>query len=105
MKFKEMTDYIKNSVQVSHSNKPMIHDTSVNFDEDDNNLANPNSKICCLVLFIYSMEFGSPPLYHEINKVCRTMDRRYLHSLGPYIKALGLVTALSEKNRKDDDKI
>ena len=40
------------------------------------NLMNPNGKIVNLVLYLYSMELGSPPLYYEINRVCRTMDRR-----------------------------
>ena len=72
---------------------------------NDLNLNNPYSKITCLVLYLYSMELGSPPLYYEINRVCRAMDISQLQYLGPYIKALGLVTLLSEQNRQNDDKI
>ena len=74
-------------------------------DVDDLNLVNPYGKMSCLILYLYSMELGSPPLYYEINRVCRTMDETELESLGPYILALGMVTALSEKNRDQSDKI
>lgn len=72
---------------------------------DDMNLKNPYGKISCLILYLYSLELGSPPLYFEINRVCRTMDKSHLHSLGPYIKALGVVTIFTEKNREIRDKI
>ena len=32
------------------------------------------SKISCLVVYLYSMEFGHPPLYAEVNRVTREMD-------------------------------
>ena len=51
------------------------------------------------------MELGSPPLYYEINRVCRSKDMSHLQNLGPYIKALGYVTALSERYRDQDDQI
>ena len=73
--------------------------------EHDLNVANPYGKIASLVLYLYSMELGSPPLYHEINRVCRTMDLSYLQTLGPYIRVLGSVTYMSEHCRDDNDKI
>lgn len=67
-----MIDAIKNSIQISDSNCPMkatrSGDLNVN---DDMDLANPYGKMTCLILYIYSMELGAPPLYHEINRVCR----------------------------------
>lgn len=51
------------------------------------------------------MELGSPPLYYEINRVSRTRDISQLANLGPYIMALGLVTANTESKRDDNDKI
>ena len=68
-------------------------------------LCDPKNKITKHILYLYSMELGSPPLYHEINRVCRSMDKAYLLTLGPYIRALGNVTAFSESNRYAEDKI
>ena len=72
---------------------------------NDLNLGNPYGKITCLILYLHSMELGQPPLYYEINRVCRYMDKTELVSLGPYIKALGVVTAISEPNRDKSDVI
>ena len=72
---------------------------------DDLNIGNPYGRMSCLILYLYSMELGSPPLYYEINRVCRTMDKTHLQTLGPYILSLGLVTGVSESNRDKDDKI
>lgn len=74
-------------------------------ENDDLDLSNPYSKITCLILYLYSMELGSPPLYYEINRVCRTKDKKELPKLGPYIMALGLVTSHSEQRRDEEDKI
>lgn len=37
-------------------------------------LSNPYSKVTCLIMQLYSMEIGSPPLYSEINRMAREMD-------------------------------
>ena len=37
-------------------------------------LNNPYSKVTCFILYLYSMEFGTPPLYSELNRVAREMD-------------------------------
>ena len=53
------------------------------------------------------MELGSLPLYYEINRLCRLRPcpPKDLKHLGPYIKALGAVTAFAESHRAVDDKI
>ena len=81
-----MMDELKNSLEFD----------SINDDKYEMSLENPYGKMSCLILYLYSMELGSPPLYYEINRVCRTMDQSNIFSLGPYIKALGEVTKLSE---------
>lgn len=51
------------------------------------------------------MELGSPQLYVDANRVARDMDLSYLKELGPYIKALGVITLWSEQNKIRGDKI
>jgi len=48
-------------------------------------IKNPYSKISCIVLYLYSMELGSPTLYAEVNRVARDKDYNYLKELGPYV--------------------
>ena len=64
-------------------------------------LGNPYSKVSCLILYLYSMELGSPQLYAEANRVARDMDLDYLKELGPFLKALSEVTFYSEYNKTD----
>ena len=71
----------------------------------EHDTTNPYGKISCLVLYLYSMEIGIPPLYAEVNRISREMDMKYLRILGPFIKVLGIVTATSERNREDFDQI
>ena len=40
----------------------------------DYNLANPYCRVAQIVMQLTSMELGSPPLYAELNRVCRMMD-------------------------------
>ena len=54
-------------------------------------LVNPYSAVSCWVLYLYSMELGSPPLYMELNRAAREMDKTKLPQLGPYAEALGWV--------------
>lgn len=72
---------------------------------DELNLCNPYSQITCFCLYLYSMEFGSPTLYYELNRVCREMDETELETLGPFAKALSFITLCCENMRNDDDKI
>ena len=66
---------------------------------------NPYSKISCLVVYLYSMELGDPPLYAEVNRVTRDMDTCLLEFLGPYINVLYFVLSWGETNKAKDDKI
>ena len=59
-------------------------------------LRNPYSKVTCFILYLYSMELGSPPLYAELNRVARDMDLTQLTNLGPIAKALFIITLYAE---------
>ena len=76
-------------------------------DEDDFELGiyNPYSKITCFLVFLYSMEFGTPPLYAELNRVARLMILSQILNLGPYAKALSTITLFAEDRRKSGDKM
>lgn len=67
----------------------------------DNDLWNPYSKVTCTLMYLYSLEIGSPPLYSEINRVCRNNDETSMQTLGPFIKALGEITYKSEGYKID----
>lgn len=70
----------------------MIADNNDPFANKDLNLHNPHGKMTCLILNLYTMELGMPPLYAEVNRVCRNMDLTQLTNLGPFIRALNQVT-------------
>ena len=55
----------KISLDKSEWNKPLDGSTP------DLNLCNPYSPVCCWVLYLYSMELGSPPLYMVLNRAFR----------------------------------
>ena len=55
------------------------------YSNDSNSLGNPYGQMTCLILYMYSMEFGEPQLYSEVNRVCRHMDETHLETLGPFI--------------------
>ena len=38
------------------------------------NFKDPYSKIVCMILYLYSMELGTPPLYAEANRCARDLD-------------------------------
>jgi len=71
---------------------------------NDNNLTNPYSKATCLILYLYSMELGSVPLFAAVNRAIRSRDASSVHSLGPYAFALAIVTDMAEQNRIEGDK-
>lgn len=73
--------------------------------EDELNLANPYSRIVCFVLYLYSLEFGTPPLYAELNRVTREMDTSQLKTLGPIALVLWIITSYAEESRAPGDKI
>ena len=39
---------------------------------NDNSLNYPYSKVTVFITQLFSMEFGSPPLYAELNRICHT---------------------------------
>lgn len=71
---------------------------------DENDLWNPYSKVTCLIMYLFSMEIGLPPLYVEINRVVRQMDLEFLKYLGPFIKALGEITLRAEGFKEIEDR-
>lgn len=77
----------------------------MDLEDEELGLANPYSQITCFILYLYSLEFGRPSLQHEINRVTRNMDLTQLQNLGPFAKAMSLITLLAERNRKEYDKI
>lgn len=68
-------------------------------------LQKPNSKICCYVLYLYSMETGRPPLYSIVNNACRDLDTARLRSVGPFARVMHEILSGSEKNRAKGDRI
>lgn len=79
----------------------------MNVDDEDEELGlwNPYSKVTSFILYLYSMEFGSPPLYAEMNRVIREMDMSQLKNLGPILNSMNEITSMAEKGRHADDKI
>lgn len=61
-------------------------------------LWNPYSKAVCIIMWLYSIE---PPLYAAINEACRTIDNKYLRSLGPFAAALFAILVNAEGNKKN----
>jgi len=88
------------SIHIPDWNKPMEMSK-----DPDVGLENPYSKVSCLVVHLYSMELGSPPLYSEANRVARDMDTTFLSTLGPFLKALFVITYSAERNKQYHDKI
>ena len=67
-----MIEEIKVAILSGNSNKPMWRSVLDSGKEnDDLNLNDPYSKMSCLILYLYSMKLGNPPLYFEINRICR----------------------------------
>ena len=60
--------------------------------DEELGLGNPYSKVTCFILYLYSLEFGAPPLYSELNRVSRDMDLSYLQTLGPFARAISQIT-------------
>ena len=63
-------------------------------------LCNPYSKATCIVLYLYSMELGTPVLYADVNRVTRNMDFTYIKELGPFVRALNIISLRSESFKK-----
>ena len=67
----------------------------------DNNLCNPESRNVAVLFYIYSMQFGSPPLSSVQNGALRTGDTTHLASLGPFSCAMLYAASNAEYLRKD----
>ena len=89
------------AIDIQNTNTPMKLHSS----DPELGLANPYSKVTCFILYLYSMELGSPPLYAELNRVARDMDLTQLRNLGPILRALTLITLFAESHRDASDKI
>ena len=61
-------------------------------------LANPNSKACFLLFWLFTIE---PPLYFFLNEACRNQDKKVIRELGPFALGLGFILAGAELFRKD----
>ena len=66
---------------------------------------NTHSFATCLILYLYSLEAGRPPLYVELNRVLREMDLKYLNQLGPIEQALFEISQWVENNKQSDARI
>ena len=51
------------------------------------------------------MELGEPQLYAEVNRVARDLDHKSLKELGPFIKALGVISLRAQHFKSHDDLI
>ena len=87
---------ILDSMDLKLQNEPMNL-----FHKNENDISDPYGKMTCLILYLYSMQIGEPPLYSEVNRVCRNMDRKYLKTLGPFIRCLEKTLLWAEKNAID----
>ena len=90
----------KISIDKSQWDKPVESGRGTDLD-----LSNPYSGVTCWVLYLYSMELGSPPLYMELNRACRQMDLTKLPQLGPFAYALSCVCRWGDSKKKKADKI
>ena len=87
------------SINIVDWNKPMARW------DPELGLANPYSKVSCMILYLYSMELGNPPLYAEANRIARDNDLSLIKELGPFLRGLSVITAEAELNKSKFDKI
>ena len=86
-------------ISVEEFNKPMNHSS----DDPKLGLSNPYSIATMLILYMYSIEIGTPQLYAEANRVSRTLDYNLIKELGPFLKALSVITLRSEKFKNEGE--
>lgn len=101
--FKELRECV--GIDSRYANKPLTKriDSNSNQSNKQLDICNPYSLITCLILYLYSMELGSPPLYAEINRVTRTMDTSQLRALGPFAQAFSqIINSVSHYFEEDD---
>lgn len=68
-------------------------------------MMNPQSKVTNFLLYLYTMEFGVPPLYSVMNKAMREKDESYIDTLGPFMYVLSLMTAYGNYFKSNSNKI
>lgn len=95
-RYKVSFNNLKQMIEIEQADEPLKNRFKA---DSEISLLNPYSKITCFILYLYSMEFGDPPLYAEANRVARDMDMAYLESLGPFLRALSACTNYAEINR------
>lgn len=66
---------------------------------------NPYSKIACLIIYLYSIDFGTQPIYAEVNRAIKDMEVAYVMELGPYLKALSAICDKAELNKSQTERI
>lgn len=101
--FKELREAVK--VDNNSASRPMKKPTDSQKSRGNKqlDLCNPYSLITCIILYLYSMEFGDPPLYSEINRVARLMDTSQLRALGPLAQAFSsMINSVSNYFEEDD---
>ena len=57
-------------------------------------------KLTCFILYLYSMELGSPPLYAALNKACRDKDTTQILTLGPLAWVMSNITDGNAEKRR-----
>ena len=95
--FKKLAD----AINIQNKKNPM----TFNKNDYELGLYCPYSKVTCFIIYLYSMEIGSPPLYSEMNRVARDMDLTLLQYLGPILRAISKITWGAEEYRDSKDKI
>ena len=69
------------------------------------NFKDPHSRISNFLVYLYTIEFGSPPLYTEANRCAREMDLSLLDELGPFCHGLYFVTMWAEKGKSAGERL
>ena len=64
--YKQVMESIKKALKMSKASSKMNVGG-----KDENSLNDPYSKVTCLIFYLFSMQFGEPPLYSEVNRVSR----------------------------------
>lgn len=99
--FKRALDEIYDMMGFSNGGKTAMNESK----GGELDLCDPYSKVTCFILFLHSMELGSPPLYSELNKVCRTMDLKHLETLGPFARCLDTIIEGAERQKNKIDQL
>ena len=90
--YKEVFEFILYSVDHPDVDKPVKYEEC----------CQPNSKVVCLILYLYSIE---PPFYKHINQACKNQDRTKLRTLGPMVRILYQILIGGGTENSRDDRI